>query len=210
MIYGMEDGVIATSMCALLCDIFRTPNGNVAKPSSLIIVHVGDLLVASTDSDLDLFRTVMAQFRTGQITTLTKESPFEYLCLLIRVDLNSRFGIHQTPYCQGQAVIKACDVVRNGKFAISTERWRTLRRMLVGSLIWTHKTRFGDCADATFLSASEVSCLRDDGRTLCFLKLRNCAARELHRAPSIILYNRASLSGIPTTDSFLLQLTLFE
>ena len=126
-----------TDVCAFAKYIVDQ-RGKVVKPSSMIIVHVDDLLIASNSSDLKLFEQVMAQFRTAPLCILKQNEAMEYLGLQICRDGKNRLGMHQQPYCEKLMSIKIEDVVKNNTFCISGERWRTLQRQMVGGLIFVN------------------------------------------------------------------------
>ena len=184
--------------------------GKVVKPSSMIIVHVDDLLIASNSSDLKLFEQVMAQFRTAPLCILKQNEAMEYLGLQICRDGKNRLGMHQQPYCEKLMSIKIEDVVKNNTFCISEERWRTLQRQLVGSLIWVTQTRFDACAVATYLSTSSVSCVADAIKAVEFLKIYNRCVKELQSSSLIVWYNPVELNEEATTESFMRNLVIFS
>ena len=104
-----------TDVCTFAKYIINA-DGKVIKPSSIIIVHVGDFLIDADPSDLRLFGRVMTQFRTAEMCKLNNDSSMEYLGMQIRRGKNGRYGAHQQPYCSQLMSIKIEEVVQNNVF----------------------------------------------------------------------------------------------
>ena len=134
----------------------KDTRGRAIKPSSIIIAHVGDLLIAGIPNDIIAFGRVVAQFRTGSLSMLKVNDSVEYLGIKVKRGRYHRLGLDQQPYCAKLHIVKLEDVVRNNQFCISTDRWRALQRQLIGSLLWVTQARFEVCAGSNYLSTSAI------------------------------------------------------
>ena len=168
----------------------RYQHGKVKRLTSIIILRVDDLLIAADEQDLSLFQTAIAQYRTGVLTTVSIAESITYLGLEICIDAKGRFGMQQTDYISKLNLARIGDVIRNNTFAISDERWATLTKQILGSLIRANQTRLGGCAISTNLSTSAVATVGIVHLALDFIRLYNRSIKKMQESPHIIWYDK--------------------
>ena len=147
-----------------------TSDGVVECITSLIIVHVYDLLISPTKDEMGRLKRALAQFKTGLIFELKKEKQLEYIGLEPQQNDRGSIGMHQTRYISGLKII-AIDVIRNKNWVVHKGRWTTLMNQLVGSLIWVGGTLFDVTDVATALITSMVSDATQIDKASMLLKL---------------------------------------
>ena len=74
----------------------KLSNGEIKAVSSIIIVHVDDMLIASTAEDLYRLKKTLAQFKKGPMMELPKEKELEYLVVQIQINTRGHIDIHQS------------------------------------------------------------------------------------------------------------------
>ena len=166
----------------------KNADGRTLTLTSIIILHVDDLLVAANAEDLKLFRILIRKYRTGELVTVEKDNPITYLGLEICKNDVGEFGVHQTEYISRLQIIKIEDVIKNNAFVISPTRWRTLTRQIVGGLIWANQTRLDGCSVTTILSTNAVETVENPQKALEFLRLYNRFPKSMQERPHIIWY----------------------
>ena len=130
--------------------------GNAVQISSVIILHVDDLLIAADTSDMGEFDRVMAQFRTGAREDVEMNIPVAYISIEILRGADGNYGLRQQKYINELQLIRREDVWRQNSMVISKDRWGTLTRQAIGRLIWSCQTRFDGSAVVSFLITSAV------------------------------------------------------
>ena len=175
----------------------------------MIIVHVDDLLISSNLTDLVLLKNVLSQFKTGPIFEMYRDKKLEYLGLELEQNSKGHIRMHQMKYINDLQVITIEDVIRNKTWMITKERWKTLTKQLVGSLIWLGQTRFGVAAVTTVIATSMTTAATDIDKALVILKLYNKTVKSLRTNKDVIWYRPLWKGSTPTVEQLLHCCSLF-
>ena len=187
----------------------KTSQGDAERLTSLIIVHVDDLLIASNAQDIDLLKVALKQFKLGPIYDLREERQMEYLGLELQQSVPGVIGMHQTRYIGDLKSISIEEVIKNQKWVISREMWKTLMKQIAGGLIWIGQTRFDSTAATTVLSTSMVSAASHTEKALAFLKSYNKALKMIQSNKDIIWLRSFWTGTTPTVSQLLETCSLF-
>ena len=187
----------------------RDKNEEVEKLTSIIIVHVDDLLISANLEDISRLRRVLSQFNTGPIFELNKEKHLEYLGLELQLNSRGQIGLHQMKYINALQLVSIEDVIKNQAWIITPERWKTLMRQLVGSLIWLGQTRFDIIAVTTVMSTTMVSAMQSMDKALYVLKLYNKTVKMLKSNQDIIWYRNFWHGPTPSVQTLLGNCSIF-
>ena len=187
----------------------RNLQGEVDALTSMIIVHVDDLLITTNAADLKRLKLVLSQFKTGPIFALDEEKKLEYLGLEIQLGKSGQIGLHQSKYIADLQCISIEEVVKNKDWVISKEKWITLMKRLIGSLIWIGQTRFDITSVTTVLSTTMKYAVNDTEKAVSLLKLFNKTVRALKSNVEVISYRRFLPEIKPTVQQILSQCSLF-
>ena len=86
-----------TDICAF-ARFRRSGAVNVKAASSIIVLHVGDLLLAADTEDVKLFAQTLKRFKTGPSEQVTRDNPVGYLGLELVQHQDKSYGMHQKRY----------------------------------------------------------------------------------------------------------------
>lgn len=121
----------------------------------------------------------MARYKTGPLERVEGNSEFTYLGLPTGRDSQGSLYLRQNDYVGSLEPILVEYVVRNNKFRIDQEKWRTVTRQMVGGLLRRGRTFFEVCAVATHISTTDARSLNDASVALSLIKLINKPLRML-------------------------------
>ena len=111
-----------------------------AELEGIAVVHVGDILFAGSDSFLTTFITVLKQFRTGEVETLSCVSPITFAGLFIGECPKGTLLLPQHPYIMELPKMDVAQYVDQSRIVKENELRSTFRQGL-GALIWIRQTR---------------------------------------------------------------------
>ena len=106
----------------------------------MLIAHVGDLLFCGTDRFRKEAISAIQTFRTGEIETLTQESPIIFTGLLIELTHNGRILLPQQQYVDEMQLMSIDTYIDSGGVTHPALLKSTFKQG-IGYLIWLHQTR---------------------------------------------------------------------
>ena len=190
-----------------ICLFSRRKNGKIC---SLMLLYVDDILFGYQDeSELSNFKSMLSEYRTGDMEYLTTNSELSFLGLDLKKLPGGDICISQRSFIERIKFADSNELIKDKSVIASTETIRTFFRKILGSLIWVLQTRFDIGYLVTMLATSSPYVGKDPKLILEMIRLTNRIIKTLKNTVVEIRYGPFFSRSTEVTESLLCTLRLF-